>query len=238
MNNNEQVKPLIDLYKPPQLIHLLESGQWGGATKKIKNAFKELAEESRSNEHTLEVFHMISNSFIYIAHKNGKLLRDIIGDEIYKITRRYYFDSIKSLEAWSLSIVELFKNEDKDTLDNRSNIVRDVQHYIASHLNQDISLTAISQHVHLHPVYLSKIYKLETGDALSDYIHRLRMNKAAFLLTHTRKKIYEIAENIGFQNTSYFIRVFKKYFTVTPQEYRNEETPNTNYSKSKKQSAP
>jgi len=69
---------------------------------------------------------------------------------------------------------------------------------------------------------LSKIYKLETKEGLKDYLFRVRMEKAKHLLLSSDLKIYEITEQIGYLNTAYFIKVFKKHFGKTPQEYRED----------------
>jgi len=62
---------------------------------------------------------------------------------------------------------------------------------------------------------------LETGENISDFITRHKMEKSRKLLISSTKKIFEIAIEVGYQNPHYFIKVFKKYFGKTPQEYRN-----------------
>lgn len=62
---------------------------------------------------------------------------------------------------------------------------------------------------------------METGSNLSDYVLRLKMERAAEMLADHSLKNFEIALKLGYQNPNYFIRVFKKYYSVTPQEYRN-----------------
>jgi AraC-like DNA-binding protein len=110
------------------------------------------------------------------------------------------------------------KQENKQT---RPSIVGRVQTYIRSHLSEDVSLQGLSEQVYLHPAYLSKLYKERTGEGLSDYILRVKMEYAAKLLLLERdKKIYEIGLEVGYQNQSYFSQVFKKWYGMTPLEYR------------------
>ncbi|MNI37916.1 HTH-type transcriptional regulator YesS [compost metagenome] len=71
-------------------------------------------------------------------------------------------------------------------------------------------------------MYISKIYKLETGENLSDYVNRIRMDKAAYLLKSSQDKIYEIATQLSYQRPHSFNHAFKKYFGLTPQEYRDQ----------------
>lgn len=74
--------------------------------------------------------------------------------------------------------------------------------------------------MNLHTTHLSKIYKIETGEGISDYVSRLRMERACHLLKSTDKKVYEISTEIGYLEPAYFIKVFKRQFGVTPQDYR------------------
>lgn len=73
----------------------------------------------------------------------------------------------------------------------------------------------------MHPAYLSRLYKLETGENISDYITNMKMEKSVKLLKSSTMKIYEIAIEVGYQNPNYFIKVFKKHYGTTPQDYRN-----------------
>src|SRR5690606_30040058 len=105
--------------------------------------------------------------------------------------------------------------------DSRSGIIQKVQDYAAQHL-AGASLQSIADHVYLNASYLSKVYKLETGEGISEYLSRLRMEAAAHMLRNTSEKIYEISTRVGYNKTSYFIKVFKERYGVTPQEYRDQ----------------
>ena len=83
-------------------------------------------------------------------------------------------------------------------------------------------MQSISEHVYLHAVYLSKIYKEITGLNLSEYILHARMEEAKRLLEKTSFKIYEITEKVGYQSPQHFIRRFKKYYGVTPDIFRKQ----------------
>jgi len=126
------------------------------------------------------------------------------------------------LKKWVIRAMQYLK--DDATVVNKgtwSNIVGQVQSYIRSNLSEDISLQSLSERVYLHPVYLSKLYKVETGEGLSDYISNIKMEHASELLLSDRDlKIYEVAIMVGFQNSSYFSRVFKNRFGMTPLEFR------------------
>lgn len=84
------------------------------------------------------------------------------------------------------------------------------------------TLKSTAQHFYLTPSYLSTTIKRQTGYTFSNIIQRIKMEHAAQLLTDTSMKVEQICENVGYQDTTQFIRTFKKYYSITPHRYRKE----------------
>ncbi len=84
----------------------------------------------------------------------------------------------------------------------------------------DISLEYIAQEVGMSPQYLSKIFKEEIGMNFIDYVTGKRIAYAKELLENKDKSIREIAVEVGYSDSSYFTRIFKKIVGLTPKEYR------------------
>ena len=110
----------------------------------------------------------------------------------------------------------------KEQMDKGDAFVHNLHRYIHKHLEDDLSLVALSEKVYLNPSYLSRRYKELTGKNITDTITEARMNRAAQLLEDERHKIRSIAEMIGFASAAHFSRVFKKHTGMTPQEYRDK----------------
>lgn len=102
------------------------------------------------------------------------------------------------------------------------NIISMIKMYVKKHY-KDATLEGASQLVHMNPFYISKYYKEKTGENFSDFVVRVKMTKAAELLKDQTYKVYEISEMIGYSNSKNFTRSFKKYFGISPREYRNKE---------------
>ena len=98
--------------------------------------------------------------------------------------------------------------------------IKDTVEYIRQNLNGDLTLAAVAQHVNYSPGYLSAIFKQELNTSFSDYIVQLRLRSAKLLLTQSDAPLYSIAEQTGFHDASYFVKVFKKYVGLTPNDYR------------------
>lgn len=92
--------------------------------------------------------------------------------------------------------------------------------YIDSHLKDDITVNRLADHVHMNASYLSVLFKKEMGETISDYITRIRIEKAKELLRNNEIKIYEISLLVGYQTASYFTHQFKRAVGCTPAEFR------------------
>jgi YesN/AraC family two-component response regulator len=102
-------------------------------------------------------------------------------------------------------------------------IVLEVKQYIK--LNYDnTNLDLAAQHINLSPSYLSTIFKQETGMNFSDYLQSQKMENAARLILGGSRKTYEISGMVGYFSSKNFTRAFKKYFGMSPREYRNNQS--------------
>lgn len=95
-----------------------------------------------------------------------------------------------------------------------------LQKYIAEHYMDKLNLTQISQEIHANGSYLSRLYKTKTGQNLFDVINKMKLEKAKEYMSQG-KRIYEIAQMVGFDDVSYFSRVFRKHEGCSPREYEN-----------------
>ncbi len=106
--------------------------------------------------------------------------------------------------------------------ENGNCVVRNARGYInENYMNTDLSLTNVASAVGISPTYLSALFKKETGGNLSEYVTKVRINKAKELLCCTSKLIYEIAFEVGFQDYRYFSQIFKKCTGQTPRQFQN-----------------
>ncbi|WP_240420608.1 response regulator [Paenibacillus periandrae] len=220
-----RIGSLHSLYEPPMLLHVLEIGRWDMAEERLELVFKELdAKWRESPEYLSEAFFFIAGTFMHISHKNGRQLQNMIGHYGKKLQQNRTFrpfHSLAQLREWVFDVFALLQNDlHKQHKDPKLTVVERIQAYIEQHMDGDASLQAIADHVALHPAYLSKMYKVETGIGISDYVMKVKMEKAVELLRNKHEKIYNIASQLGYQTPHYFIRVFKKYYGVTPQEFK------------------
>ncbi|MGF7015314.1 AraC family transcriptional regulator of adaptative response / methylphosphotriester-DNA alkyltransferase methyltransferase [Ornithinibacillus bavariensis] len=101
-------------------------------------------------------------------------------------------------------------------------IVRKVTTFLVNHYKQNIALKDIADHIGLSPFYLERLFKEETSDTPRMYLEKIRIDKAAHLLSSTNLTNLEICYAVGFQSPSNFYKVFRKQKNCSPSEYRKE----------------
>ena len=98
-------------------------------------------------------------------------------------------------------------------------IVRAKQ-YIAEHQGEELSLGEVAKAVDTSTFYFCKLFKKATGLNFTDYVSRVRVEKAKNLLLNPNARVSEVAYEVGFQSLTHFNRVFRKIVGESPTEYR------------------
>lgn len=123
-----------------------------------------------------------------------------------------------------LGIFALFMQEcgtQKESVSKTGELARMVRRIVdEEYMSNLISLEYVAEKVHKNPSYISKVFKNEFDCNFSSYVTDRRLEKSRELLADPLVKVYEIAETLGWADVSNFIKVFKKKFGISPDEYR------------------
>ena len=106
------------------------------------------------------------------------------------------------------------------SLKQYSRLIGKVITIISHDLTATLTLKSIAYELNVNASYLSALFKKECGETLTDYVNRKRMENASYLLTHSSKQIQTISEECGILDANYFIKLFKKHYSLTPTQYR------------------
>ena len=93
--------------------------------------------------------------------------------------------------------------------------------FISQNLNKDLTVDLICNRFFISKNRLYNLFHRYYDTTVNDYITTLRLNKAKKLLTETSEPVYRMCELTGISNYTYFCKLFKKHFGVTPTQYRN-----------------
>jgi YesN/AraC family two-component response regulator len=97
-----------------------------------------------------------------------------------------------------------------------------VERHIQENYSRKISLKEIADVSGLSAPYFSTIFKEEMGENFSSYLNQLRVEKASRLLRETNQSLSEIAGSCGFEDQSWFSKIFKTYTGLSPGKYRGQ----------------
>ena len=104
--------------------------------------------------------------------------------------------------------------------DRRNSLIRDCESYIAGHYEKCASVAEIARAIGTSSSYLSRIFKEATGRTIIQTLNQRKIEKAKEFLSSGDMKIYEVADALGFENTTYFSHFFKKHTGVSPKDYK------------------
>lgn len=122
------------------------------------------------------------------------------------------------LEEISLSVVSRVNKYNSKGI---KLIMQRALEFIEENYNEQISLNEIAEYTFVSTYYISRLFKKELGKNFVDYLNEIRITKAKELLKDLRYKTYEVAELVGITDAHYFSKLFKKYESITPSEYRD-----------------
>jgi two-component system response regulator YesN len=196
---------------------LFEAGKKNELMQKVKVLFENLEVEEHINRETLEaIYYGINYMVCYTVNKkNIKIYEDSKNIPFEEAVR-----SIGKLKRWTIKRLSSYFNAISNSSKEESVLIDKVKQYINEHISEEFSREDIARSVYLNPAYLSRVFKNETGVSLSDYTTELRMKKAREMLEDSSFTVSSIAEELCYFNFSHFSKMFKKYFGVTPSEYR------------------
>ncbi|MDO7908170.1 response regulator transcription factor [Paenibacillus sp. JX-17] len=104
--------------------------------------------------------------------------------------------------------------------DMKNPIISQVLNHIKLHFADEMSLKTLGSQYHLHPVYLGQLFHKETGETFAEYINKYRIEKAKEMLRSSNRKVQDIARQVGYWETGYFYKQFKKYVGISPTDYK------------------
>ncbi|SES04993.1 AraC-type DNA-binding protein [Gracilibacillus ureilyticus] len=147
---------------------------------------------------------------------------------IHRISEKFAFQIENTNQLYKLQDIQENMIEEycdlihANSLNEYSNLTKTVIEYLMLFYNKKIDHAELADLCFTHPSHLARKFKQETNRTITAYQQMLRMNEAKFLLKNERISIEEIAWLVGYEDSSYFARVFKKEVGCSPTQYREE----------------
>lgn len=137
----------------------------------------------------------------------------------------YRFTNVEQIVEWMIifrdGLCEVLKSKRKTY---KAHVITNVQKYIQKHVTEKLTLNEVAGVFGLSPNYLSILFKKNCQLGFSEYIAQSKVNKAKNLLLEQDMKIYEVADQLGFESAFYFSKVFKKVTGFSPRDFIQHNT--------------
>lgn len=212
---------------PPHMAQwelLLASGKGTTLTKEICYYLRQLGSKGAWNLPTLQALRIDLMQLIHTTLQQKELsARDLFANERFDLLRAQATFSIPCMERYVAYIMEVAS--DCITFAQQSqSVIGQVKEYIHSHLQEELSRTTLAKLAYLNPDYFARLFKKETGQSVGTYLQDCRMQRAQKLLVQTVTPVNEVAQQVGYDNFSYFSHIFHEKTGMTPNEYRKCKT--------------
>jgi len=200
----------------------LKSGLVEKAEELIGTAFNELKSTVSSKEQ-VRVFacNFIANILNVLVETRVKQ-EEVFEQNSQPFETIFRLDTLPEMEKYIQKVSQRVIQEINSMQGKKAKkIIQDVREYIdANYSASDLTLSDVAKRFYVNLSYLSRAFKEETGLPFVEYLNRLRMENAIRLLNETDKKAYQIADEIGINDSHYFSACFKKYTGVSVNEYK------------------
>lgn len=150
-----------------------------------------------------------------LQHYQSSYDSEVLHHDVMELT------SLEELEGWLRAyMLQAMEWAEQVYHDSKNREILECQRFVAIHWNERITLEDAARHLHLHPNYLSRLFKRETGENFVEFVTRLKMEKAKELLELTDKSVEDISLLLAYDNKNYFTKLFKAHTGLLPSAYR------------------
>jgi len=161
------------------------------------------------------------HAYSVVLHQHGIHLNDLMQEDPFEAVDR--IGNVYDLSEWfrgkTVQVTDGLKRH-KQGLYRKE--IEKVIRYIKNNLSKNISLAEAAGIANLNEKYFCHVFKKETQKSFTEFVAELKVEQAKRLLGEKGAKVFEVAHQLGFENETYFTKVFKKFTSLTPSEYKRK----------------
>jgi two-component system, response regulator YesN len=188
----------------------------------IVNKYFELlcAEKVERDIINVSIYNLLNSIYEYFL-KYNKDLYTILSEKSSILETLLSYDNMTSIKEYLMDMLDSINNYFQEGSENM-HVINKIIKILKRDYNKVVTADDLAKEIYLTPNYIRTIFKKCTGETILEYHTKLRMEKATELLWDRSRKIYDISNMVGYENTSYFCSLFSKYCGSTPNEYRKK----------------
>ena len=229
LENQEIINEGANLYPFEEETNLLNSVMKGDSKKAKQQGtifFRELSKNREANltyikSCTLHLTVVLVRNYFQIGAEIDKLL-DANMTYVFYLEKANSINEIQELLLSFIQYLIINVHVDNNAATEKSELVRKAKAYIDNNYQRPVTLQEVAAYLHLSPCYFSRLFSEVSELTFQEYLTHVRINAAQRLLQKKKLTLEEIAYQVGYNDVSYFIRVFKKVTGVTPRQYNKD----------------
>lgn len=175
---------------------------------------------AESAEEVHETVLYLSSLFVRIIQKQGWSVRRVVEGDMDNFLHVSLLGTREETWSWltrTVKKIAAFIRKERSKTSNQT--VKAILEIVDQEIDRDITLHMVADRMYVNSSYLSRLFKQETGVPFSSYVLERKMEKAKTILQEGGK-VYDAARLVGYRDVSYFTKVFRKYWGVTPGEMK------------------
>lgn len=205
------------------LLTALKTGSWTRIEEELNETFDQIKKMTMSNEYIHLMYMGLLSLLLSHIVQSAKDIDVILGEDFDPSKR---IKTTLSHESQQTFIKESFYKTNtfikNHKLSKSEKIARDTSNYINENfMNSSLSIDMIAKSQLINQTYLRTMFKSEMNMTISDFITKVRMERAYQLIKENSLKLSAISEAVGYNDSSYFSKCFKKYYGVSPKKMRD-----------------
>jgi len=210
--------------KERELLHLIQTGDSKEARRVLNEIlgavfFSSGGKYDVVKARVLELLVLLSRA----AVEGGADAEQIFGLNYNYLKEINNYNTVEGLAGWLARVIVRFSDLVFDLRDvKHADAIYQTIQYINKNYAEKVTLDEVASSVYLSPAYFSKIFKEEMKCNFNTYLNQVRINKSKTLLMSSKFSLVEIAGMVGYEDQSYFTKVFKKMTDLSPGKYREK----------------
>ena len=218
-----QIKIEFDEKKENMLLTSIKFGNENDVCNTIEELFSYFKDEKTSfNDYQVYLLEILA----VIVKVSKSLMLDtgeLFGQNYNLFVEMFKFNTLREVKLWfkNICIRLMVSISARRQSSCKMHVEKAKKYIVENYWDSEISLNSVSSYLHISPSYFGAIFKEEIGETFINYLLSVRMNNTKNLISTTNLKNYQIAEKVGYTDQYYFSHSFKKYFKISPNEFRN-----------------
>lgn len=209
--------PLLDI---KEIFELFESGK--SVENLASSIFNKLIISENDKTRMYNLIERLPEEILKVICENIPWFIKFVDASYLRKLNNYDINSLDKLRGNYLSFIKNLENKMFYLYFGKSygSLINEISILVLQKVEEKVNLSIISDDLHMNKNYICELFKKKTGVSLLDYMTRVKMERAKKLLIESDARSYEISDRLGYRDSEYFSRLFKKYSGISPTEYR------------------